>query len=102
MTGRTGRRDRRVLEPLAPRPGAAGDHHRPRPRQPPRAGGLDRPRASGAPTRAAAAWRAAIFRASPRSPRLFGVRRGKVSFIAVTRSARGLRRQLRLAGVRPR
>ena len=43
-----------------------------------------------------------IFRASPRSPRLFGVRRGKVSFIAVTRSTRGLRRQLRLAGVRPR
>ena len=43
-----------------------------------------------------------IFRAGPRSPRLFGVRRGKVSFIAVTRSTRGLRRSLRLAGVRPR
>ena len=43
-----------------------------------------------------------IFRASPRSPRLFGVRRRKVSFIAVTRSTRGLRRSLRLAGVRPR
>ena len=34
------RGDRRLLEPLPPRQGAAGDHHRPRPRQPPRAGGV--------------------------------------------------------------
>ncbi len=46
-----------------------------------------------------------IFRASPGSPRVFGVRRGKVRFIAVSnrsllRSGRVLRRQLRLAGAR--
>ncbi len=94
-------RDRRLLEPLAPRARAAGDHHRPRPRQPARARGLHRrpvpARLLAPPPRGPG-----IFRASPRSPRLFGVRRGKVSFIAVTHSTRGLRRQLRLAGVRPR
>ena len=46
-----------------------------------------------------------VYRASPGSPRLFGVRRGRVTFIAVAdrkllRSRAGLRRQLRLAGIR--
>jgi hypothetical protein len=46
-----------------------------------------------------------VYRASPGSPRLFGVRRGRVTFIAVAdrrvlRSHRALRGQLRLAGVR--
>jgi predicted acyl esterase len=46
-----------------------------------------------------------VYRANPRSPRLFGVRHGRVTFIAVAsksllRSPRALRRQLRLAGVR--
>jgi predicted acyl esterase len=46
-----------------------------------------------------------LYRANRRSPRLFGVRRGRVTFIAVAskgvlRSRRTLRRYLRLAGVR--
>ena len=46
-----------------------------------------------------------VYRASPGSPRLFGVRRGRVTFIAVAdrkllRSRSALRRQLRLAGIR--
>ena len=46
-----------------------------------------------------------VYRANPHSPRLFGVRRGRVTFIAVAskkvlRSRRALRRYLRLAGVR--
>jgi X-Pro dipeptidyl-peptidase C-terminal non-catalytic domain len=45
-----------------------------------------------------------IFRASPRSPRLIGVRRGKVRYIAVAnrrvlKTRRTLRRYLRLAGL---
>jgi hypothetical protein len=48
-----------------------------------------------------------VFRASPRSPRLIGVRRGRVTFIGVVngsllRHPQSLRRYLRLAGVRPR
>ena len=47
-----------------------------------------------------------VYRASPGSPRLFGVRRGRVRFIAVAsrdllRSPRRLRRYLRRAGLRP-
>ena len=46
-----------------------------------------------------------VYRTKPGSPRLFGVRRGRVTFIAVAdkrllRSRSALRRQLRLAGVR--
>jgi hypothetical protein len=48
-----------------------------------------------------------VFRANPRSPRLIGVRRGKVTYIAVAsrgllRNRAALRRYLRVAGVRPR
>jgi ABC-2 type transport system ATP-binding protein len=48
-----------------------------------------------------------LFRASPRSPRLIGVRGGRVTFIGVVngsllRHPQSLRRYLRLAGVRPR
>jgi predicted acyl esterase len=48
-----------------------------------------------------------VFRASPRSPRLIGVRRGRVTYIGVVngrllRHRKSLRGYLRLAGVRPR
>ena len=48
-----------------------------------------------------------IYRANPRSPRLFGVRRGRVRYIAVAdrrllrkRNRKALRAYLRFAGVR--
>jgi ABC-2 type transport system ATP-binding protein len=48
-----------------------------------------------------------VFRANRRSPRLIGIRRGRVTYIAVVnrpllRHRKTLRRYLRLAGVRPR
>jgi len=102
--GRLGPGARRLLAPFEPRPGGAGGHHGARARQPSRAGTLPdtclQARLSAQPPRGP--------RHLPRdsgSPRLFGIRRGRVRYIAVAnrrllRKPAALRRALRRAGLR--
>ena len=97
-------RERRVRQPICAQPRPAGGHD----------GHAATATAVCVRARSAAALRRAyprlrrvtrgVFRANPSSPRLFGVRRGRVRFIAVAskrllRSPRSLRRSLARAGL---
>ena len=81
---------------------AAGGHDRARATETAGCVRAPAPAACGAPTRACAAWPGGVYRAYPSSPRLFGVRRGRVRFIGVASRAAAALASRAEAQFRPR